>query len=236
MRISIIYTAVTVASILSHSGLVFATDLGSEFPKDIAPCSLRLRKVSRNEISHQSLFATGLGQIKAVARRMASMAPIHLFDTTKSDMGCHAKALRGDGTSAPVFLFKSASQTDNHQERQDKENANHKSSDQLWNESQMQQIVEGARVAIYWPKYNKYYEAVVLQVNSGGEFQVEYIEDQYTEWVDAGRDTFRFVRGPGSLSSSQDDGSTWTQVNMQNLLRSAKNVENIQNVGNDDVM
>lgn len=244
MRVSSIYAAVTIASILSNSGLVSATKsasstiLESRTPQDIAPCSFHLRKVSTDDGTSQysSLFSTGLEHLKAVARRVASISQIHLFDATQSDMGCYTKALRGDGSSAPFFLFESASSIKNQQQSAEDENGNPKSSGQLFNESQMQQVVEGARVAVYWPKYNKYYEAEVLQVDTAGKFYVEYMEDHYAEWVDAGRDTFRFVRGPLSSSSSQDDGSTWTQANMQDLLRSAKSIERIQNVGNDDGM
>lgn len=151
-----------------------------------------------------------------------------------SDMSCHDKASHDDGSSVSVFLFESASL--NQRQQSPDENANRKSSAQLMNESQMQRLVEGARVAIYWPGYNRYYEAEVLEIGTATTFYVEYMDDQITEWIDAGRDTFRVISGPSSPSLDDNDHVSWTQVNMRDLLRSANIAEAVIKSSTDAVI
>lgn len=243
MRVSPIYMFGTVVSILNQRGLVYAAteaesstflNNNDETPKLVAPCSLRLRHVLPNTFPNPSVLAITLEHLKAIARRLASIAPIKLIDAASSDMGCHAKALRGGDSSAPVLLFDSTTMNEN-TEHNVEDGSNHKSSAQLMNESQMKRIVKGARVAVYWPSHNQYYEAKVLQVATG-TFYVQYVDDQVAAWVDASRDTFRFVRGPRGSSKSQKGEVHWTQVKMGNFLRSADSIDRIQNDGNDNVI
>ena len=250
MRISIIHCFVIIYSLLKLGELVSATEPASSTFLDndnnekapveaIAPCAVRLRKVSRNAIPSSSVFTVTLEHLQAVVRRLASIARIDLFDTKASDMGCHAKTLRGVDGSVPVFLFESTTEMNENKDLSSKDNSNNsKSSAQLMNESQMKQIVEGSRVAVYWPNYNKFYEAEVLKVGTG-KLYVQYIEDQVTEWVDASHDTFRYVRGTRNAATKQDEDEVrWTQVTTRNFLRSSNSMKSIQNksTGTDDTI
>ncbi|CAB9508975.1 expressed unknown protein [Seminavis robusta] len=87
-----------------------------------------------------------------------------------------------------------------------------KTSAQMMNESQMQQLSPGTRVAVFWKSYNRYYEAKVLKVDQylKTRFLVRYIEDKYEEWVDALRDDFKVI--------GDDENTKWTQLSMQELL------------------
>jgi len=105
---------------------------------------------------------------------------------------------------------------------------------QLWNESQMKQVVEGAHIAVYWPKYKRYYEAEVLKVKDQDEhdtpqpspstqqprkeFLVQYLDDDFMSWIDPHRDTFHII----SNGNDKTEAHGWTQVNMKDLLAAAR--------------
>jgi hypothetical protein len=84
------------------------------------------------------------------------------------------------------------------------------------NESQLQRIEKDTKVAVYWPKYNRYYEAVVLEMGDSSKFLVRYVEDGFEEWVNASHDKFRIISGP------DEQATEWSQITMTELLNAVE--------------
>jgi hypothetical protein len=90
-----------------------------------------------------------------------------------------------------------------------------KSLDQLMRESQLDEIEVGTRIAVYWPNYQQYFEAVVklsaetISSPEPGLF-VEYIDDGYNEWLDVRTEKFYVI--------GTETRRTWTQINMADLI------------------
>ena len=82
------------------------------------------------------------------------------------------------------------------------------------NESQMQRVEPNVRVAVY-PQHNRYYEAVVLQVDHtpNPSILVRYVDDGREECIDPRQDTFRVI--------GEDKQVTWSQISMNELLSSS---------------